>query len=80
MNQRVSKKLIKQLQDVFIFEEKALVEFQYDCYKKLPGKLNEKELEQVRAILNTVLVQSLNHANIVGDLIAKIYGRTIKKL
>ena len=68
------------LHEVFIFEEKTLFDFQYDCYAKLPGALNKKELERVRMILDTVMIQTLNHANIISDLIAKFYERTAKKL
>ena len=73
-------KLIKMLQGAFIFEEKTLFEFQYDCYKKLPGTLNKKELERVRMILDVIMVQTLNHAHIISDLIAEFYERIAKKL
>ncbi|MBL7141603.1 hypothetical protein ISS21_00685 [Patescibacteria group bacterium] len=80
MDKKISKKLLKQLQNSFTFEEKAIMEFQFDCYRKLPGNLNEKETERVRKILDIIMVQSLNHANIISDLILKLYERTAKKL
>jgi len=80
MGKQTSGKIIKMLNNAFAFEEKTLFEFQYDCYKKLPGSLNRKELERVRMILDAIMVQTLNHANIISDLIAKFYERTAKKL
>lgn len=80
MRNNPSEKIIKMLRSAFVFEEKSLFEFQYSCYEKLPGFLNKKELERVRMILDTIMVQTLNHANIIGDLIAKFYERTAKKL
>jgi len=73
MNKKESEKLIKQLQEAFILEEKGLVEFQFDCYGRLPENLNKEELERVQEILNTLLIQSLNHANIISDLIIELY-------
>ena len=73
------KKLIRQLENALIFEEKILVENQHNCYKKLPGKLNQKELEQVRTLLDTLLIQSLDHANVLGELIIKYYGKSFKE-
>lgn len=80
MDKKISKKLLKQLQNSFTFEEKTVIEFQYDCYRKLPGNLNEKEIERAGKILDIIMVQSLNHANIISDLILKFYERTAKRL
>lgn len=68
-----SKNLIKKLLDALIYEEKSLIEFQYNCFGQLPGYLNDKELDQVRLILETILSQSLNHSIILGDLIVNFY-------
>ena len=80
MRNNPSRKIIKMLHDSFVFEEKTLLDFQYDCYAKLPGSLNKKELERVRMILDVIMLQTINHANIISDLIAKFYERTAKKL
>lgn len=68
------------LHRAFSFEEKLLFEFQYNCYEKLPGSLTKSELERAKMILDTMMVQTLNHANIISDLIAKFYEGTAKKL
>jgi hypothetical protein len=78
--QKITKKLIKQLQNAFVFEEKIVMEFQHRCYGELPGNLNEKELDYVRKILELIMIQSLGHAGIVGDLIIKLYENTAKSL
>ena len=80
MSKYSSDKIIKMLHDAFVFEEKTLSEFQYDCYKKLPGQLDKKEFERARMILDVILIQTLNHANIISDLITGFYERTAKKL
>lgn len=80
MSKTSPEKLIKTLKDAFVFEEKTLLEFQYDCYKKLPGSLNNKELAKARTVLDIIMVQTLNHANIISDLIVQFYERTAKKL
>ncbi|MDO8559361.1 MAG: hypothetical protein Q7R84_03445 [bacterium] len=80
MRKYPSGKIIKMLHGSFVFEEKTLFDFQYDCYAKLPGSLNKKELKRTKMILDTMMVQTLNHANIISDLIAKFYERTAKKL
>lgn len=80
MGKYPSGKIIKMLRSAFVFEEKTLFDFQYACYEKLPGFLNKKELERVRAILDAIMVQTLNHANIISDLIAKFHERTARKL
>ena len=67
------RKLIRQLEAALIYEEKSLLDSQYACYGKLPGELNKKELKEARTILDTLLIQSLNHANILGELITKYY-------
>ena len=80
MEKLVSKKVIKMLSDAFVFEEKSLFEFQYGCYEKLPGFLNKNELRRARMILDIMMVQTLNHANIIGDFLAKFYERTAKRI
>jgi hypothetical protein len=72
--------LVKKLKEALIYEEDALLKVQNECFKDLPGNFNEKELEQVVLILESIIVQSLNHANIVSDLIAKNYEQFNKKL
>lgn len=73
------KKLISRLQDALIYEEKSLISSQYECYQQLPGNLNPKEMEEARKILDTLLIQSLSHANILGDLIVKCYEKSFKE-
>lgn len=80
MENNPSEKIIKMLRSAFTYEERLLFEFQYRCYQKLPGSLNKKELEGTRIILDVLMVQTMNHANIISDLIAKFYERTSKKL
>ncbi|MDO8435886.1 MAG: hypothetical protein Q7S82_00670 [bacterium] len=74
------KKLISRLQDALIYEERSLISSQHDCYKNLPGNLSQKEVEEAREMLDTLLIQSLNHANVLGDLIIKYYEKSFKEL
>ncbi|MDO8639396.1 MAG: hypothetical protein Q7R53_00585 [bacterium] len=74
------KKLIGRLQDALIYEEKSLIVSQRDCYKNLPGNLNKKEIEEAREMLDALLIQSLSHANILGNLIIKYYEKSFKEL
>ena len=73
MNKKTSRNLIEKLKYALIYEEKSLIEFQYECFGKLPGYLNKEELERVRIILDTIIVQSLTHASMLSDLIIKFY-------
>ena len=79
MNRKISKRTVKQLRKAFSYEEKGLIEFLYECYKQLPNNFNEKELQQIRSIFDILMIQSLNHANILTDLIIKSYGEFPKK-
>jgi len=79
MREKISKNLIKQLLKAFIYEEKTLVAFQYSCYRKLPGDFEKEELERAKKILDIIIIQSLNHANILSELIIKFYGKTAEK-
>ncbi len=78
MAKKTAQDIVMELRDAFNFEEKAILEAQYDCYANLPGRLNEKELEDVRKILDVIMVQTLNHANLIGKLIVAYYERTEK--
>lgn len=80
MEKRTTKKTLNQLKKAFEYEEKNLIDFLYECYKDLPGNFNEKELQQVRTILDLLIIQSLKHANILTDLIIKYYGESSKKV
>lgn len=80
MAKKTPQQVIKELQDAFNFEEKAILEAQYDCYSSLPNNLNAEELKTIRKILDTIMVQSLNHANIIGKLIMDYYERTSRKV
>ena len=80
MREKISKNLIKQLLKAFIYEEKTLVAFQYNCYRQLPGDFEKEELERAKKILDIIIVQSLNHANILSELIINFYAqKTAKK-
>ena len=74
------KDIIKKLKEALIYEEEALIKVQNECFKNLPADFNEKELEQAVLILESIIVQSLNHVNIVSSLIAKHYEQPKNKL
>ncbi|MBI2042575.1 MAG: hypothetical protein HYT21_02415 [Candidatus Nealsonbacteria bacterium] len=80
MPQKTAQDIVKELKDAFNFEEKAILEAQYDCYANLPGRFNERELEDVRKILDVIMVQTMNHANLIAKLIVDYYGRTEEKI
>ena len=80
MPKKTAQDIVEELRDAFNFEEKAILEAQYDCYANLPGRFTERELEDVRKILDVIMVQSLNHANLIAKLIVDYYERTAKKI
>lgn len=75
---RKEKTVIEKLKKALVYEEQALIKVQNECFRDLPGDFNEKELERVVLILESIIVQSLNHVNIVSSLISKHYGRSDK--
>jgi len=77
---KISKKLFRQFQEALIYEEKALIEFQIGCLKELPDSLNEREFKMAKTILDTIIIQSLNHINILSDIIVEYYEQASKKL
>ncbi len=68
-----SNKTIGAILTAFSYEEKDLIKVLSMCYKELPGNLNEKELLHVMETIDTLLVESFNHGNILADLITSFY-------
>lgn len=80
MSEKQRRKVIKELKDALVYEEDALIKVQQECFRHLPGNFDEQELEKVTAILESIIVQSLGHANILSSLIVKHYEESRKKL
>lgn len=80
MAKKTAQDVVQELRDAFDFEEKGILEVQYDCYANLPGSLNKRELIDAQKILDVIMVQTLNHANLIAKLIIDYYERTGKKI
>ena len=73
MSNRQREKIIKELKDALVYEEDALMRVQQECFRYLPGNFNEQELKKVVEILESIIIQSLGHVNILSSLIIKQY-------
>lgn len=80
MKQKFPPKFLKELESAVGYEERLTLYYLHECYKRLPGKLNLKEVEQIRPLLDLLLVQSINHANILSEILIKFYERSSRKI
>jgi hypothetical protein len=80
MTDEQRKKIIKELKDALTYEEDALIKVQQECFRHLPGNFNDQELEKAVSLLESIIIQSLGHVNILSSLIVKHYEESGKEL